>query len=1023
MSEASTAQKEFLSSFGSRVNFDPVERLLYSHDIGSIPPMASVMLGNPVAKAVVQPQEESELQSIIDWCYRNRINVVPRGKATSGYGGVVPVKNGLVVDFYRMQKVVRIDKDHLTATVQPGITWELLDEELAKEGLTVTQYPSSYPSSSVGGWFSQGGAGFGSYENGFFRDTVVSVRVVTPQKGVLEVSGDDLDLYYQCEGITGFISELTIRIMPREEMKILAYSVDSSQAVQDFCQALINEDVPIWSVMFINPEMARMKNLSPVQTHFGHPVEHKISMPEKYLLTLAIKGGNFKKAHPQLLTIAEKMKAEALPQDVADHEWESRFKLMVVKRLGPSLVPAEFIVPLDRTAATLDTIGRKVSQPVVKEGIIIKNGRGGKAETVVLGFIPSDERKFSYNFMFGLSLSLLKCAVQHGGRPYSTGLYFAAFARQVIGSELFTRIKNYKKEVDPLHLLNPKKVLNNGLMGLFMTFTPYMEPMMRIAGNIIPTKVGERIRKPVRGIPGDVAWYAYACSQCGYCVDQCDQFYGRGWESQSPRGKWYWLRMFMQGKVQWDQKVVDTFIACTTCEICHNRCSAALPIEPSWMKLRGKLINEDKKMTFPPFEMMAAAARSQGNIWAGYRKNRDAWFPEDLRDKHYAREKSENVYFAGCTACFVETDIAIASTRLLDAAGVDFTFLGTKENCCATPMLAAGKWDVFEEIMRKNISAVKETGADTVICSCPACDMMWRHVYPKWSEKLGIDYGIKARHYSEVLTEKIASGEFSFPENGKDKVKVTWHDSCHMGRVSKIYEPPRDLIKAVPNAEYVEMEHNREESHCCGSVLTLIKEPEVAADIGDVKMKEAEATGATRVIAACPCCEFQLRVTAEKKNSPLEVVDLAHFAAEALDIKLPDPHPEVRAQWKVFEGMIALMTPEGFAALMDTMWKELIDAMPLGMGGMMKVCGKVPLVLPMMKPMFPVLFPVLLPMMMPKVLPTMVERIKERIPMPDYMAEQMPSLLPKVMDNLMPHMIGDVVPLITMPMIRYLQGK
>jgi Fe-S oxidoreductase len=66
----------------------------------------------------------------------------------------------------------------------------------------------------------------------------------------------------------------------------------------------------------------------------------------------------------------------------------------------------------------------------------------------------------------------------------------------------------------------------------------------------------------------------------------------------------------------------------------------------------------------------------------------------------------------------------MASVRLLDAAGVDFTYLGNKENCCGTPMLVSGKWDVFADTIKKNIKAVKESGADTVISSCPACDMM-----------------------------------------------------------------------------------------------------------------------------------------------------------------------------------------------------------------------------------------------------------------------------------------------------------
>ena len=218
------------------------------------------------------------------------------------------------------------------------------------------------------------------------------------------------------------------------------------------------------------------------------------------------------------------------------------------------------------------------------------------------------------------------------------------------------------------------------------------------------------------------------------------------------------------------------------------------------------------------------------------------------------------------------------------------------------------------------------------------------------------------------------------------------------------------------------MSHNREDAHCCGSVLTLIKDPPVDAGLGKVRLDEVLEVGAEKVLALCPCCEFQLRVSAEKKQIPVEVVDLARFAASALGYELPDPNPEVQRQWAVFEAMIALMTPQGFADLMGAMWPELIDAMPFGMGPMMRLMGKIPGALKMMKPIFPVLFPRLLPLMMPKVMPMMLQRVAERVPMPDYMKDQMPELMPKVMENLMPHMIGGVVPLVTQPMIDYLKG-
>jgi Fe-S oxidoreductase/FAD/FMN-containing dehydrogenase len=1019
----SAIERSSLEKISPRVTFDKTERMLYGHDIAAIPNLIKPLVGDTTPDAVVQPQSEAELVELVRWADEHGVPLTPRGKGSSGYGGVIPIKKGLVVDFYFMKDVLEVDPGEKVVTLQPGITWEQLDKQLEPYGLTLRLYPTSYPSSSVGGWLAQGGAGIGSYEYGYIADNVISARVVLPSGDVREFSGSDLDLIADAEGITGLISQVTLRVQLREDLGVVSLACPSAHNLQGLVEAMIEAKLPIWSMMFINPRMAEMKNRAPLREHNGHPAEERVILPAAFVLTLTYRirdEETIREALPRLIAGHD---VEILSKRIADHEWENRFKIMIVKRLGPSLVPAEVVVPLSSLGEVMAEIERKVNQPVIKEAVVVREGRENEAEVAILGFIPSDQRKFSYNFVFGLALTIMKIAERNGGRSYSTGLYFSKKADRVLGKEHAERLRNFKAQVDPKGLFNPGKVVANGVLGTALGLASTFEPVIRPFGNTVITQVGERPSKPVRDIPEDIAWYAYACSQCGYCIDECDQFYGRGWESQSPRGKWYWLREYMEGRAEWSQKMVDTFLACTTCELCNLRCSAVLPIEPSWMEMRGLLVDQEKKMTFPPFEMMGAALKAEGDIWAGYRVNRSDWFPEDLKSKHGPEHSSKNVYFAGCTASYVENDIAMASVRLLDAAGVDFTYLGERENCCATPMLVAGKWELFVETMKKNIQAVKEAGADTVVTSCPACDMMWRQVYPRWTEKLGIEYGITTRHYSELVSEKIRSGEFKFPANGKEKEVVTWHDSCHIGRVSGVYEPPREVIKAVPQANLVEMKHNREYAHCCGSVITLIKEPPVAAEVGKVRLDEAVEVGAQKVLALCPCCEFQLRVSAEKKQLPLEVVDLARYAASALGYEFPDPNPEVQKQWAVFEAMIDLMTPEGFAELMGSMWPELIDSMPFGMGAMMRVMGKIPGTLEMMKPVFPVLFPRLLPMMMPKVMPVMLDRVKQHIPMPDYMEEQMPDLMPQVMDNLMPHMIGDVVPLVTQPMIDYLRGR
>jgi Fe-S oxidoreductase/FAD/FMN-containing dehydrogenase len=1022
MADLTRKQQSFLKeTFGDRVNFHKIERKLYGHDMAVIPSLVKPLVGDTIPEAIVQPQNEEELVALVRWANENNIPLTPRGKASSGYGGALPVKNSVVVDFFRMKNIIRIDLDKLTATVQPGIVWEQLDRQLKKKGLTLRLYPTSYPASTVGGWLAQGGAGIGSYEYGWFRDNVISARIVLPSGEVRELSSAELDLVSDAEGITGLISEVVVRVQPLEDLEIIAIGCPDPQDLQKFFQLLIEKELPVWSLLFINPSMAELKNRAPLMEKHGHPDEKRVLLPAAYITTIAFRKKDNELVRNKLAEILRPCEAEILSDEIAHHEWSNRFKVTLVKRLGPSLVPSEVVVPLSTIGDVLTEIENKVHQPVVKEGVLIRKGRDGKPEIAILGFIPSDQRKFSYNFVFGLVLTIMKIAEKYGGRPYSTGIYFSSRVNEVLGKERAEKLRRFKSEVDSKSILNPGKVIGGGLMGRLLGFTGIIEPLIRPFGNYIITKIGERPKEPVRDIPADVAWYAYSCSQCGYCVEECDQYYGRGWESQSPRGKWYWLREYMEGREEWNQFMVDTILVCTTCELCNIRCSTSLPIEPSWMKLRGQLIHEEKRMTFPPFEIMAASLRKEGDIWAGYRKDRSDWFPEDLIERHGPSHNAENVYFAGCTASYVEHDIGMASVRLLDSAHVDFTYLGTRESCCGTPMLVAGRWDVFEEVLRSNIAAVKAKGAKTVITSCPACDMMWRQIYPDWAKKLGIDFDIKTKHYSEIVAGKIRSGEFKFPENSLKPLKVTWHDSCHIGRVSGVYEEPRDVIKAIPNVEFREMSHNHENAHCCGSVLTLIKDPPVAAEVGKTRLDEAIEAGVEKVLALCPCCEFQFRVTVENKKLPLDVVDLAHFSCSALGYNFPDPNPEVRKQWAVFEPMISMMTPQGFADLMGTMWPEIIDAMPYKMGPIMRVMGKIPGALSLMKPAFPLLFPRLLPGMMPKLLPVMLQRIGGKIPMPDYMAEQMPELMPKVMDNLMLHMIHDLVPLVTQPMINYLK--
>jgi hypothetical protein len=261
------------------------------------------------------------------------------------------------------------------------------------------------------------------------------------------------------------------------------------------------------------------------------------------------------------------------------------------------------------------------------------------------------------------------------------------------------------------------------------------------------------------------------------------------------------------------------------------------------------------------------------------------------------------------------------------------------------------------------------------------------------------------------VAEALAEGKLELKENPFEGQTVTFHDSCHMGRAQGLYEPPRDMLKAIPGLDYVEMEHNREEGLCCGSVLTLIGEPAIAPVLGGHRLQEAVDAGADTVVALCPCCQVQLRDRNVKNDLGLKVDDLSRVVAQAAGYDIPETTEIALWNWSFFDKFIALMQPEAMADFMKRIFPQMVDAMPMGMGGMMRGMAKVPGGLAVMEKMMPALFPMMAPGILKKVMPDMIREVEDVMgEMPPDMAELMPDLLPKTMDSLMPTYLPQLIP-------------
>ncbi|WP_287153787.1 FAD-binding and (Fe-S)-binding domain-containing protein [Candidatus Solincola tengchongensis] len=909
---AASPASELRERFGERVSLDVSERYVYSRDVGEFPSLVGKLVGG-LAQAVVQVREEEELAWLMDFSLRFGIPLTPRAAATSGYGGTVPVRGGVVVDLTRMNRILEVNEDEAWVRVQPGVIWWDLEKELRAKGLSLRAYPSSAPSSTVGGWVAGGGSGIGAYGYGGVRDVLLGLRVLTPG-GASWVSGDDLDLYVGSEGVLGFITEVELAVRPALPESPLLFSFPGPREVQGFIDDAAEAYPPgagitgpegrrkeggagIFHLQVINPALAALKNRTADRAY----------LPEgSYLVLVVAEGQDGEAVRERLHGSAVSRGGEALAGEVAEREWEERLYPMRIKKAGPSLVPAEAEVPTLKVGDLLAETSRRL--PDLAMEVVV-----GKGTSVCLGFIPCDSRASDFTVRFTASLEFLRLAEKHGGAPYGVGLYFVDRAERKLGKRRLRRLEEYKRETDPGCLLNPGKVLPSCAGGsrlsalrLMMAAGSLSLPLSVPLGRLVP---GVRLLR--RRLPEKVEEAAFTCAQCGYCKEGCTLFEGRGWESASPRGKMQLLRGYARGEVPFSQEMSDTFLLCTTCKKCDLACQTDLPIESVWEEMRGELISRGKFHTFPPFEMMGASYDLENNIWAGFAADRSSWLPEDVKPL----ESGPVGYWAGCTASYVEQDIARGAVRILKEGGVDFVYLGNEETCCGVPFLMSGKWDLFEKALRRNIRTLRERGVKTLYTSCPGCWVTLAHHYRDWAEKLGLEWDVEVRHISQLAAQLVEEGRLKFEH--PVQLKATWHDPCHIGRHGGIYEEPRRVLQAIPGLELVEMEHNREEGLCCGSVLTLIGETRpTSGRIASLRLAEARKTGAQAVITTCPCCEFQLRVWNAAEGDGLRVLDFAAVVAQALGVELEDPDPKVQDAWAVFDTMIQLMTPRGMADFM-----------------------------------------------------------------------------------------------------------
>ena len=230
------------------------------------------------------------------------------------------------------------------------------------------------------------------------------------------------------------------------------------------------------------------------------------------------------------------------------------------------------------------------------------------------------------------------------------------------------------------------------------------------------------------------------------------------------------------------------------------------------------------------------------------------------------------------------------------------------------------------------------------------------------------------------------------------------------------------MLRAMPGVELVEMEHHHEDALCCGSVLTLVGEKPVAPQLGGRRLQEALDAGAEQLVSLCPCCQVQLRDSAQANDIDMPVTDLARFVARAKGYEIADQTAHSLYMWGFFDQFIDLLKPEQMAQLMEEVFPQMLVAMPRPMPSMLRAMKHVPGGLWLVSKMLPVLFPVLAERVLTTVMPDLLAAVRRHVgPLPDDMETLMPDLLPETMTSLMPNYLPLLVPHMTPRFVHFLR--